>query len=369
MGKSRTKTRVRWSFWADVILCCLLLAACGSASAQGGSASPQAGSEQNAKTLAQRAAQETRSGNYPAAIADFRKALAIDPHLDQQLPGLQLDLGLAYFKSGHFRDAARAFRSALRQTPGDQRLTILTGMAYYGAGSYAHAVPYLKQAAQHDPRNLPLRLALAHSCLWSKQYQCVMTTYRQILALNANSAEADMLAGEAMDGMGNTPGAIRQFRAAISADPTEPNVHFGLGYLLWTLQRYPEAEREFRAELKNNPQQSKARAYLGDTLVRENKDALAEPELQKAATEDPSFALPYLDLGAIYAAKGQNRAAIQAFQKVIALDPKDADSHWRLARIYQSMGEHDKARAEFAKVKAMKQEQDKSKKPNVLLIP
>ena len=41
-----------------------------------------------------------------------------------------------------------------------------------------------------------------------------------------------MLAGEALDEMKDKAGATQQFRAAVKADPKEPNVHFGLGYLL-----------------------------------------------------------------------------------------------------------------------------------------
>ncbi len=88
-------------------------------------------------------------------------------------------------------------------------------------------------------------MLLAHSCLSAKQYQCVLDVYHEILLLNAESAEADMLAGEALDEMKNTAGAIEQFRAAVKADPREPNVHFGLGYLLWTQNQFDEAAKEF----------------------------------------------------------------------------------------------------------------------------
>ncbi len=104
-----------------------------------------------------------------------------------------------------------------------------------------------------SPRNLPLRLALAHSCLWTKQNQCVMDVYREILNLDAESAEADMLAGEALDDMKDNEGSTKMFRAAVKANPKEPNVHFGLGYLLWTQKQYPEAATEFQAELANDP--------------------------------------------------------------------------------------------------------------------
>lgn len=321
-------------------------------------------SPHNAEALAHLGLLEARQDQYDNAIAYYRKAVAINP----SFPGLQLDLGLALFKSSRFREAADVFQAQLKRNPGDQRLTILAGMSYYGMGSYAKAVPYLKQAAEKDPPNLPLRLTLVHSCLWAKEYACVLDVYKQILSLNAESAEADMLAGEAMDAQGNSAGAIEQFRAAVRANPNEPNVHFGLGYLLWTQKQYPEAAQEFQAELKNNPLQGQARAYLGDTMVRDNDYSAAEPELKQASKQDPSLALPYLDLGIIYASSGRNDEAVAAFQKAIALGPKDVDAHWRLARLYQTMGKHEEAKAEFAKVSEMKKDQDQNSRPPALSI-
>jgi tetratricopeptide (TPR) repeat protein len=180
---------------------------------------------------------EARQERYTEAVPLYRKALTLNP----AMPGLRLNLGLSLFKSGAPKQAIQTFLPLLKSAPPSSpealRLATLIGLAHYGLGEYATAVPYLKQATAADPRNLPFRLALAHSCLWSKQYQCVLDVYKEILSLNAESAEADMLAGEALDEMKNTAGATEQFRAAVKADPREPNVHFGLGYLLWGLMQ------------------------------------------------------------------------------------------------------------------------------------
>ena len=55
-----------------------------------------------------------------------------------------------------------------------------------------------------------------------------------------------MLAGEALDELKDAAGAIQQFRAAVKADPREPEVHFGLGYLLWTQRHTPTHPPSFR---------------------------------------------------------------------------------------------------------------------------
>jgi len=294
---------------------------------------------------------EARQEHYKEAVPLYRKALASNP----QMPGLRLNLGLALFKSGELKLAIQVFtpllKSETKTSPGAQRLTALLGLAHYGVGEYSTAVPYLKSAALDDQKNLQFRLLLAHSCLSSRQFQCVLDTYHEILTLNAESAEADMLAGEAMDEMRNPGGAIEQFRAAVKADPKEPNVHFGLGYLLWTQNQFEEAAREFQAELANVPDNAQALAFLADADMQTNRAADAGPLIQKALKIDPQLGRAHLDLGILYADDGRNQDAIRELKEAARLIPEDANPHWRLARIYQSMGNKTQANLEFQKTR------------------
>ncbi len=295
---------------------------------------------------------EARQQHYDEAVALYRKALAIAP----SLPGLELNLGLALFKGNHFQESIEPFTAELRRHPGDPRLITLLGMAHYGMGDYLVAVPYLKQAAEKDPQNLALRLTLAHSCMWSKQYDCVLKVDKEILALSAESAEADMLTGEALDEKGDTPGATEQFRMAAKANPKEPNVHFGLGYLLWKQKQFDEASREFEAELDNDPQNVQALQYLGDSYIELTDLQKARAVLEKASTLSPDAALAHRDLGIVYSQTGEKEKAVGEFRKAIELNPEDVAPHWRLARLYQAMGRKDDAKVEFAKASSMNKE-------------
>jgi len=292
---------------------------------------------------------EARQERYKEALPFYRKALALNP----SAPGVRMNLGLALFKGGELKQAILEFQPLLKaqaaSSPEVQRLTILIGMAHYGLGEYAEASRCLKDAAAVDTRNLQLRLALAHSCLWSRQYQCVLDTYREILDLDPDSAEADMLAGEAEDAMKNYDEAIRQFRAAVKANPKMPEVHFGLGYLLWIQKQYAEAASEFQAELANNPNHVQALVYLGDTEMQLNHPEQAPPLLSKAAGLDPGLELAHLDLGILNADAGRNADALHELKAALKLDPDDMNAHWRLARLYQAMGNKDEAKAEFDK--------------------
>ena len=296
---------------------------------------------------------EARQQHYGAAVPLYRRALALDP----AFPALRINLGVSLFKSGALKAAidtlSPLLKGAAPSSPDAVRLEILIGMAHYGLNEFSAAVPYLQKVTAADPQNLPYRLLLTQSCMWSKQYQCVLDTYHQILELNAESAEADMLAGEALDQMQNHQGAMDEFRAAVKADPKAPNAHFGLGYLLWTQDQFEEAAKEFQAELANVPENALALAYLADADNHLGKQDDALPLAERSVQIDPTIAKAHAVLGILYADRDRKDDAVREFKAAIKLAPNYQDPHWRLARLYQAMGKQQEAKAEFEKTKAL----------------
>lgn len=300
---------------------------------------------------------EARAGNLTAAIDAYRKAMAIAP----AMPGLRPNLGLVYFKNGNYREAIAIFEPMLKADPAGpnaQKITLLVGMSYYGLVEYASATPYLKRAAAADPRNLNLLFTLAQSCLFAKEYPCVLDSFHRIVALNGESAQADMLVAEALDAMQDSAGALKELRAAIAANPKEPNAHFGLGYLLWTKDQYPEAAAQFQAELANDPGHLQAMLYLADADMQMGKANEALPLLEKTVKQMPKNAMARRDLATAYANLGRNEDAIREFEAAIRLNPKDVNAHWRLARLYRTMGRTADAKAEFARASSLTQAKD-----------
>ena len=297
---------------------------------------------------------EAKQQHYGEAISWYKKAMTVNP----ALPGLRLNLGLAEFKAGDYPATLRELGPLLEVQPDDQRLTILVGMSHYGLGQFAAASPLLKRAADQDPQNLTLLLTLVHSCLLSKQYTCVVDAYHRIIAQNSESAEADMLVGEALDEKKDTDGAIREFRAAEAVNPKEPNVHFGLGYLLWTRNQYSDAAPEFQAEIENDPQHFQAMLYLGDSDLQMNRLDEAEALLEKLERANATSYKQHLDLGIVYSERGKNESALAEFQRAAKLNPADASAHWRMGRLYRVMGRTADAKAEFEKTKNVNKVED-----------
>src|SRR5512135_3680695 len=83
-----------------------------------------------------------REGKYTLAIPHYRKAL----ELDRNIPGLYLNLGLAYFKTDNLPEAATAFEKATQADPGSFQARALLGMSYFGCRRFDAAAIQLKQA-------------------------------------------------------------------------------------------------------------------------------------------------------------------------------------------------------------------------------
>lgn len=308
----------------------------------------------NPEPLAHLGLIESKQEHYPEAIKFYQRAMALNP----TMPGLRLNLGIALFKAGDYRETIGDLEPLLMAQPDDQRLTILIGMSQYGLGHFAEASPILKRASEQDPQNLTLLLTLAHSCLLSNQYPCVLDAYHRLIALNAESAEADMLVGEALDEMKDPEGAMREFRAAIVANPKEPNVHFGLGYLLWTKGQYPEAVQEFQSELANDPHHLQAKLYMADAQMQMNKMDEARPLLEEIEKADPNIAMQHLDLGIVFAEEDRKQDAKNELEMAVKLAPRNVNAHYRLARLYRSMGMTAQAKAEFDAASGLNKAED-----------
>jgi len=70
---------------------------------------------------------------YAEAVTAYRKALA----LKANLPGIDLDLGLALFKQEKLLDAIGPLKAAVAKTPQNVQAQVLLGMCYYGTAQYA----------------------------------------------------------------------------------------------------------------------------------------------------------------------------------------------------------------------------------------
>lgn len=293
-------------------------------------------------------------GKYREAIGAYRRAIALDP----ELPNIQLNLGLAYFKLRDLAHAAPAFERALRADAGNFQVQALLGMSYFGLGRFADAVAPFEKATGAQPENVELRHKLAESCLYSGHYTQALREFEALLRAHPDSAPVHMFAAQALDALGESDAAIKELKAAAKAAPGLPTIHFGLGYLYWKYRNFEAAEREFRAELKIDPDNAGAAAYLGNVLLKAGKDGEAMAWLKRALGHKEESALALLDIGVIHANRREYAEALTMLRKAARVDPGRADVHYRLASVYKSLGRTEEAKKELADVSGLHKRTD-----------
>ena len=99
------------------------------------------------------------------------------------------NLGIAYGKSGMYKEAIESYKQAIRINPGDANTHRGLGDAFIGTGMHKEAIESYKQAVRIDPdwRNLLIyNLGVAYDN--SGMYKEAIESYKQAIRINPDDA-------------------------------------------------------------------------------------------------------------------------------------------------------------------------------------
>ncbi len=139
-----------------------------------------------------------------------------------------------------------------------------------------------------------------------------VTQARKMLVLEPDALDARLKLGNALFQLGDTDGAIDEYRTALRFHPTTAQAHLDLGTAL-------TAKQDWRN---------------------------AMTELQEAVRLDPTLIQAHYSLGTIHYTRGNVQSAIQAYQEALRLKPDFAEAQYRLGLVLKVAGrEKDAAQA------------------------
>jgi Flp pilus assembly protein TadD len=177
--------------------------------------------------------EETREGNTNGAIAQYRKAMAIDP----RLPGVHFELAelLSTSQDSAIKKQAEAeYRAAVQADPQDER-------AICKLGEIAIANGDTKQASDLFSKAIALQPADASAKLWLAKTLIEMNQPEKALPL---------------------------LEASVQLEPTDATAHYRLGTLYKRLGRTDEARREIEQYQKYKDMKDKLRGVYKELLIQ-----------------------------------------------------------------------------------------------------
>ncbi len=177
--------------------------------------------------------EETREGNTNGAIAQYRQAIAIDPHL----PGVHFELaGLLHTSQDPAvkKEAEQEYRAAVRENPQDVRAIC----------------------------------ALAEIAETKGDTQQAFDDYSKAVALQPEDANGKLGLAKVLIEMTQQDKALPLLEASAQLEPTNATVHYRLATLYKKMGRMDDARREVELYHKFKAMKEGMRAVYKDLLIQ-----------------------------------------------------------------------------------------------------
>jgi cytochrome c-type biogenesis protein CcmH/NrfG len=177
--------------------------------------------------------EETREGNTNAAIAQYKQAIAINPHL----PGVHFELADLLHTSEDpaiKKEAEQEYRTAVTENPQDEKAICKLGEIAAQKGDVQQTYDDYAKAVQLQPSDADAKLGLAKALI-------------------------------EMDEPGK---ALPLLEASVQLEPTNSNAHYRLATLYKKMGRPEDARREIELYKKYKDMKDKLRVLYKDTLIQ-----------------------------------------------------------------------------------------------------
>ena len=152
------------------------------------------------------------------------------------------------------------------------------------------------------------------------------TLFRRALAVTDNNWMAHYNLGEALDHLGRTDEAMRQYELAFQCQPNYAEPHNNLGVDLAKSGQTEAAMSQYTQAIQVRPNYADAWNNLGVALAKAGRTDEAITDYDRALTLNPEEAEVRKNLGEAMDKKGRIDEAISDYQSAIQLNPRDAEA-------------------------------------------
>ena len=233
------------------------------------------------------------------------------------------------------------------------------------------------QKSLREPLTAELYIQRGHRLREKGQGNDAITSYRNALELEPNSAIASKALAVALKEQGKLAEAVIYYRQAIainvqarmekqntqswelkpskndkmivtnSSNPKTNNiaaqVYMSQANAYWEQKNFDQAIAACEQALKNDPKLVEAYKLQGNVLQQQGKMLEAMGCYAQALAVNPEMPELYANLGSLYGKQQKWEEAISYYQKALELNPNIPGFYHNLAKIYHKSGQQDKA--------------------------
>jgi len=170
-------------------------------------------------------------------------------------------------------------------------------------------------------------------------------TFRKVVALRPNSAEAHLNLGIALVDQYDRTGGFEEFTKAVKLDPHSSRPYYNLGRFYYDAGKYDEAREQLERAIRLEPKFAGAYYFLALTEGQDNHVERANENLQKVVALQPNNADAQYLLGQNLERIGKTTEAIEHWEMAVKADPNKSEALYSLARALNKL--HDPQAKQF----------------------
>ncbi len=211
-----------------------------------------------------------RAGRVPESLAHFQKAVALQP----VYPPAHFNFGNALSVSGQPDRALAEWQKAVELYPDFADARAALGLALAARGRTDQAIVQWQRAVQIEPKLGPVQNNLGVALSSKGQFAEAVAHFRQALAVQPGDADIWNNLGAALTRLGNFEEAIAAFRKSLDRRPLSAETEYNLGAALAGSHNLPEALAAWREGLKSAPDSLPLLRQTAWTLATSPDDSL-----------------------------------------------------------------------------------------------
>ncbi len=321
--------------------------------------------------LYQKAHDDQEAGKDDRAVADYRELLRIDPSVAQAYN----NLGRLYYNLGRFPEAVTTLKKGLAIAPEMAPANVMLGAALFQLGKPEDALAPIEIGLRALPNDRFARITLARVLISMKrpadavvQLNAILATepkdqeawyvlgklhlelsqeaFSKVQQIDANTPLAHELAGEIMESMQNTAGAIDAYKQATAAAPGDVGALNRLANVYWSTGDWLHARQELTALLAKQPGNCTAHWKLANSLdeLGESPEA-GMAELNRALDLCPELPQAHAERARLLLRTGKAAEALPDLRIAEQAAPDEPSVQQLFAQAYRALGDQPRANA------------------------
>lgn len=262
---------------------------------------------------------KTFSKSQMDSLLQIREPVRLKCFFDEQDPGLDIRLGIAYVR---FFEAKHADKNYL-----------------------SRALPLLEDGLRDNPQHQNALYYLGLAYMHLGRLGDAKEQFEDLIRWNSGNALAYFQLGRILEKMEQLEHALAAYRKSLQSFQENAKAFNNMGNIYARTGRVEEGVKSYQQALKVQPNNANAHNNLGDLyLYQQSNIESGRKHLQRALYLNPDFVVALHNLGNLEFVSGEEHAALKLFQRIIDIDPKFVAAYGSIAAIYQRRGEMRKAK-------------------------